>query len=50
MRYYKLLIVAIVIAVCHDKSPVIPLIVLIVLNLVDLALILALKPLGMVQP
>jgi hypothetical protein len=50
MRYYKLVTIACVIGFLHAASPIIPLIILIVLNLGDGVLLIFLKPLGMVQP
>lgn len=50
IRYYKLFIIAIVVASTYNSSPAIPLIILIILNGVDAGLLLKLKPLGMMQP
>lgn len=49
-RYYKLFFIAVIVAVTYNSTPVIPLLLLIVLNIIDFALIFALKPLGMEQP
>lgn len=50
VRYYKLVAIACIIGFLHAANPVIPLIVLIVLNLADALLLIFVKPLGMVQP
>jgi hypothetical protein len=50
IRYYKLIAIACAIGFLHAASPVIPLIILIVLNLADTLLLIFLKPLGMIQP
>ena len=49
-RYYKLFLIAIVVAVTYSSSPVIPPIILIILHIIDFGLIFAMKPLGMEQP
>lgn len=50
VRYYKLMAIACIIGFLYAASPVIPLIVLMVLNLGDLLLLILTDPLGMVQP
>lgn len=50
VRYYKLAAIACVIGFLYASSPVIPLIILIVLNLADAVLLIFADPLGMVQP
>jgi hypothetical protein len=50
VRYYKLLLIALIVAVTYSSSPAIPLVLLIILNIVDAILLIALKPLGMSQP
>lgn len=50
IRYYKLVLIALVIAVSYKSSPAIPLVILIVIHIADLGLLIGLKPLGMVQP
>jgi hypothetical protein len=49
IRYYKQLFIAIIISLSYKASPVIPLVLLIIVNAIDAVLLLALKPLGMVQ-
>lgn len=49
IRYYKLLLIAIIIVACYKTSPVVPLIILIFIHAIDAVLLIALKPLGMVQ-
>lgn len=49
VRYYKFFLIALIIAVTYNSSPVIPLVLLIIINLIDVILLIALKPLGMVQ-
>jgi hypothetical protein len=49
IRYYKLFIIAIVVGASYNAKPVIPLIILIILNAIDVAFIIKLKPLGMMQ-
>jgi len=46
IRYYKLLITAIIVGFLYNSNPVIPLIVLIVLNALHIVVLLVLRPLN----
>ena len=50
VRYYKLLLIAAVIAFTYSTTPAAPLILLIVIHLADAIILIIAKPLGMVQP